>query len=329
MKNPFVKGERVSPRSLFTGVLLAAVGVLAACCVLQYWQLTERTVPAQGRLTRPAVELSVQEQLAAAGLELEDVLAAYREAEPATLSRAYSDCLQKDWQAPAYVRLYPELYVPPPEDFLFVENTVYLTFDDGPSRHTAEVLDILKAREIHATFFVVPSADGSDGEILRRIVQEGHTLGIHSATHEYQRIYSSVENFLEDFAAARNRIVRATGREPAVFRFPGGSLNAYNRAVYQEIIAEMLRRGYVYYDWNVEGGEETHSTPASVIQHTTVSGALGQTRPIILLHDGPDHPETVKALDGILDALKNRGYRFAALDPTVQPVAFAYPDRLS
>ena len=80
MKNPFVKGERVSPRSLFTGVLLAAVGVLAACCVLQYWQLTERTVPAQGRLTRPAVELSVQEQLAAAGLELEDVLAAYREA---------------------------------------------------------------------------------------------------------------------------------------------------------------------------------------------------------------------------------------------------------
>lgn len=320
------KRDRTAPWGLFTGLLLAAVIVLACCCTVQYLYLTTDTVPAQGRLLRPAIERTIPEQLAEMELDLEEIFAAYQKEDPQRLADAYHACVQRDPDMPAYVRSYPELYAVPPTESIYTRGTVYLTFDDGPSNHTAEVLDVLARHGIHATFFVVPRADGSDAELLRRIIREGHTIGVHSATHKYQEIYSSVESYLEDFNAAYERIYQATGQKPAIFRFPGGSLNSYNRMLYQEIITEMLRRGFTYYDWNVEGGEETHTTPASAIQQAAISGALKQDRPILLLHDGPEHSETVNALEGILTALEARGYQFAPLDPSVQPVTFTYPE---
>ena len=79
------------------------------------------------------------------------------------------------------------------------EGTVYLTFDDGPSDNTDAILDILAEKDVKATFFVVTQGGGTAVDRLKRIAAEGHTLGMHSFTHKYQQIYSSVEAFLEDY----------------------------------------------------------------------------------------------------------------------------------
>lgn len=255
---------------------------------------------------------------------LSDILAAYGSADRQGLIDAYNAYISRSPESPGYAGRYPELYATPPTEALYLPGTVYLTFDDGPSENTQAVLDILAENDIKATFFVVPKADGSDAELLRAIAAAGHTIGIHSGSHVYKQVYESVDSFLDDFAAAYDRIYAATGQKPEIFRFPGGSINVYNRLIFQEVIAEMTRRGFTYYDWNVEGGEKSHATTAATICNTAVAGVLKRERSIVLLHDGPGHQETVKALEPMIAALRQKNYRFARLESSVQPVSFSY-----
>ena len=100
---------------------------------------------------------------------------------------------------------------------------VYLTFDDGPSIYTDEILDILDRYHVKATFFVV-GKDGSEAEAaLQRIVEDGHTLGMHSYSHKYKELYESLDSFTEDFARIRDDIYQATGVESVYYRFPGAA----------------------------------------------------------------------------------------------------------
>ena len=115
--------------------------------------------------------------------------------------------------------------------------TVYLTFDDGPSARTPEVLKILEEYGVKATFFVVGKDTEQSKQWMRDIVAAGHTIGVHSFTHDYREIYSSVEDYLDDFAKEYALIEEVTGVPPQIFRFPGGSINAYNGHIYQEIVA--------------------------------------------------------------------------------------------
>lgn len=134
-------------------------------------------------------------------------------------------------------------------DYYFNPKTMYLTFDDGPSEeNTAAVLDILQERGIQATFFVVGENVRSHPEIARRIVEEGHTIGIHCNEHDYDTVYESVEAYLADFQEAYDAVYEVTGVEVELFRFPGGSINAYNEDIYEEIIQEMTDRGFIYFD---------------------------------------------------------------------------------
>ena len=142
-----------------------------------------------------------------------------------------------------YQELYPDLYVERNEEmFDDVPNSVYLTFDDGPSPVTKDILKVLKEKDVKATFFVVYNDSSEAAELLREIAEEGHTIGVHSTTHIYSQIYSSVEAFLSDFEMTATWIEEVTGNKPEIFRFPGGSINIYNEGIYQTIIAEMLRR---------------------------------------------------------------------------------------
>lgn len=112
-----------------------------------------------------------------------------------------------------YQELYPELYCEPerPDGWQRSENTVYLTFDDGPSANTAAILDVLAAQGVKATFFVGGSEAENASELLRRIVEEGHTIGIHTYSHQYRELYSSVESYLADFKQVYDMIYEATG----------------------------------------------------------------------------------------------------------------------
>ena len=134
---------------------------------------------------------------------------------------------------PSYQLLYPELYADIPDNIVYNDDMdyVYLTFDDGPSKYTRSILDYLEKYDIKGTFFVVPDGSEESNQRMRMIVEEGHTIGIHTATHEYNKIYESVEAYLEDFKIAYDRVYEATGVKCTLFRFPGGSINDYNTAI--------------------------------------------------------------------------------------------------
>ena len=226
-----------------------------------------------------------------------------------------------------YQKKYPNLYIE--NDFTYEtpgSKTVYLTFDDGPTELTPKVLDTLKEYDIKATFFIVYRDSDTAKALYKRMIAEGHTLAVHSTTHKYKEIYQSVDTFMDDFATTANMLEDVTGVKPEIFRFPGGSINSYNRSVYIPIIAEMTRRGYTYYDWNVGSGDTSKQKSAADIYNNVVNGVASHQESIVLMHDLASHESTLAALSQIIKTLRDSGYTFAPLTKTVRPVSFSYPD---
>lgn len=230
-------------------------------------------------------------------------------------------------EVPAYQELYPELYAQPAErNSVNTEKIVYLTFDDGPSARTEELLEILDRYDVKATFFVVNKGTEQAEQWMRDIVEAGHTLGVHSYSHDYDKIYSSVEAYLEDFNAMYNVILEATGVPPQVFRFPGGSVNAYNASTYQEIISEMVRRGFVYFDWNRQTGDAVRGdVSAKTLVKNALDGAENMRRIFMLAHDSARFANVVEAMPEIIEGYQEKGFTFGALTAEVKPVIYNYP----
>lgn len=222
-----------------------------------------------------------------------------------------------------YQLKHKELYSSILGDFVAPERTVYLTFDDGPSQRTLEILDILSEYQIKATFFVI--TENADPRILQAIAAGGHTIGIHTHSHRYREIYRSVEDFLDDFEQAYRVIRSVTGVAPQIFRFPGGSINAYNRGIYQELIGEMLRRGFLYYDWNISTMDTDPTVSARQMVEIVTGSAQGRNKLILLAHDSQTRRDTVQALPEIIRYFRAAGYKFERLSNSVEPIVFAYP----
>ncbi len=250
----------------------------------------------------------------------------YLEANP-DLVKIEVDTTHGDDTAPEYTKLYPDLYVESkPAAFREEAGTIYLTFDDGPSKRTPEVLDILKKFNVKATFFVCGGTSEEAAALMKRIVDEGHTIGIHSVSHSYKQIYADVESYLADFYETYMCVYEATGVKPEIFRFPGGSINSYNRFTYIPIIAEMTRRGFVYYDWDVSGedavkGADQTSIYSNIMNYISTDGT---DRAIVLLHDSGDKEDTVAVLSSVIGQLYAYGYKFDKLDNGVKPITFGY-----
>ena len=225
----------------------------------------------------------------------------------------------------AYESLYPDLYAELPENIVYDQDIdhVYLTFDDGPSKHTNSILYYLNAYDIKATFFVVPDGSEESNARLRAIADAGHTIGIHTATHEYNKIYASVEAYLEDFKIAYDRVYEATGIKCTLFRFPGGSVNDYNADIREELIAEMTRRGFIYFDWNVDSNDAMGATWTEMYNNVLNQTADVQ-RAVILMHDYNGGSNTVLVLEDIIKALisSKRGYKLSKLTEFVKPIQF-------
>ena len=237
-----------------------------------------------------------------------------------TLNKTASKAVQADADED-YFSLYKELYV---EKFVNVpyrddEGCIYITFDDGPSPYTEEILEILEKHDIKATFFLSPEDTENDARLIDLICEKGHTIGIHTASHVYSSIYGSVEGYLEDFDTAFRRIYDITGQKCRFFRFPAGSVNAYNRAIRNDIIDEMSRRGFVYFDWNVDSRDAVGADKAQ-IKNNVLTGLQGTKRAVILFHDGMK--TTVGVLEEIIEELENEGREFRPIDEQVRPVQF-------
>lgn len=201
------------------------------------------------------------------------------------------------------------------------ENTIYLTFDDGPSVRTGEILDILGKYNIKATFFVVKGEENYT-ELMKRASREGHAIGIHSASHKYDKIYRSVQDFIDDFSECYEYITTNTEIKPTVSRFPGGSVNKHNSQICKQLIDEISRRGFQYFDWNVDSGDGTGKLSSREIYNNVINGCKGRKRAIVIMHDAGNKKTTVEALDDIINTLINDGWQFATLDNEVKPMVF-------
>lgn len=204
-------------------------------------------------------------------------------------------------------------------EYYFHPKTMYLTFDDGPAEeNTSRVLDVLKERGIKATFFVVGENVRRHPEVAKRIVDEGHTIGIHCDSHAYDVVYESVDSYLQDFERAYETVKEVTGVEVKLFRFPGGSVNAYNGEVRGDIIEAMTERGFIYFDWNASLEDAVKkSTPEQLVANG-VETTLGRKKVVMLAHDVVYN--TGICLEDLLDRLPE--YRLEVLTEDVEPVQF-------
>lgn len=225
-----------------------------------------------------------------------------------------------------YAALYEDMYVSAPnaESMVREEGTVYLTFDDGPSQNTYAVLSYLERFGAKATFFVVPTRTDECYELMRAIVNGGHSIGVHSASHDYEKIYASTEAFLDDFYDAWTMIYEATGVKTEIFRFPGGSKNDYNELTRDDIIKEMSRRGFRYFDWNVDSRDAGGATWTDMY-NSVPDDIAGNYRSVVLMHDSEPHLTTVLVLEDILNVLTVEGYKLDKINSDTRPVQFIGP----
>ena len=201
------------------------------------------------------------------------------------------------------------------------EKVAYLTFDDGPDDvNTPAILDVLKAKGVHATFYVLGGMVEKNPEVLKRIFAEGHAIGNHSYDHDYDRLYASKESFVEEMEQTDEAIFKVIGMRPFIIRAPGGTVGMFTADFYEHL--NLL--GYVEHDWNVLTEDATPEHPSAERQICYIdrrtAGHLKDNMALILMHCNGGKEETVRALPGIIDNLRAKGYRFGVVTPiTPQP----------
>lgn len=206
--------------------------------------------------------------------------------------------------------------VPQPDVVDPGDKIIYLTFDDGPSKHTPRLLEVLEKYNVKATFFVVGEAGIG---YLDEIVAGGHAIGIHTNTHEYSEIYANEEAFFKDLNAVRQIIYERTGIWTTLMRFPGGSSNTVSRKYCEGIMTTLTQavtdQGFQYFDWNVSSGDAGGgSTTTEQVFNTVISGIQKHNVSIVLQHD--IFGFSVDAVEQIITWGLANGYQFLPLDPT-------------
>ena len=191
---------------------------------------------------------------------------------------------------------------------------IYLTFDDGPGAHTARLLDILKKYNVKATFFVT-GYDDRYNELLTREHNEGHTVGLHSYTHNYGIIYSSVNAYMEDLLKIQSKVEKYTGVQSWIVRFPGGSSNTVSRKYKAGIMSELTKKvenvGFRYFDWTILSGDAGNTKDSDKIVQNVIEGIKENKVNVVLMHD--IKPYTVDSVERIIEYGLSNGYTFAPI----------------
>ncbi len=181
---------------------------------------------------------------------------------------------------------------------------VYLTFDDGPSRYTDDILDILDMYNVKATFFVVGKEDDHSKEMMQRIVEEGHSIGMHSYSHKYSEVYQSEESFTEDFVKIQDYVYDITGVRSTIYRFPGGSSNTVSDTPMEQLTAYLESQDVTYYDWNISSGDGgSRILEVEELVDNCTRDITKHKNSVILLHDSAGKHTTVEALPAIIESI--------------------------
>lgn len=193
---------------------------------------------------------------------------------------------------------------------------IYLTFDDGPGKYTQQLLDVLNKYNAKATFFVVSTSYSGKTDVMKKIVEDGHSIGIHSATHQ-ESIYRSEETFLDDLYQMQQIIQDATGVKTTLMRFVGGSSNTTSKKYCEGIMTKLTQKvtelGFQYFDWNVDSNDAGGAKTADAVYENVISGIGSKKTAVVLQHDIKEY--SVEAVERIIQWGLANGYTFQALTP--------------
>ncbi|MCI6498210.1 MAG: polysaccharide deacetylase [Lachnospiraceae bacterium] len=195
------------------------------------------------------------------------------------------------------------------------EKIVFLTFDDGPSDLTPEYLNVLKSYGVNATFFVTYQPDYED--TYKQIINDGNVIQIHTATHDYDTVYASVESYMNDFNTAYDYVCQVTGTKPTYFRFPGGSTSSYGKSLAPEIARQMRAKGFDFVDWNVSVGDGSNKATKDSILQKVPKESEGRKHIVLLAHDSATKAETLAALPQVIEYYRDNGYTFKVIDNNI------------
>lgn len=196
--------------------------------------------------------------------------------------------------------------------------SIYLTFDDGPSKYTSGLLDILKKYDVKATFFVTDqSFTHPYNDVIKRAYNEGHAIGLHSSTHSYSYIYSSIDNYFNDLYSIQNKVKNITGYTSYLVRLPGGSSNTVSKSydngthIMSSITNKLEINGFRYFDWNVTSGDAGETTVTNKIISNVTSSLGNKSTYVVLQHDTKKY--SIDAVESIIKYGLSHGYTFRKL----------------
>ena len=198
---------------------------------------------------------------------------------------------------------------------------VYLTFDDGPGPNTEKILDILKKNDVKATFFVTGKTDDFSKQIYKRIVDEGHTLGMHSYSHVYEEIYASEKAFSQDLDKLYDYLYEVTGVHSEFYRFPGGSSVQDTSVPIEDLVKILDKKGVTYLDWNVISPD---IRDASVSRKRMINELMSDVKKydtsVVMFYDTQTQPITIKTLSSFIRKLKKNQYEILPVDANTAPI---------
>jgi len=215
------------------------------------------------------------------------------------------------------------------EDNFAVEgdvHNVYLTFNSVPGDNTNDILDVLAQYNVKATFFVVGSEEEGAAEVYQRIVNEGHTIGMHSYSNQYSLIYSSTNAFKEDYVKLSDYLYELTGTRSKYYRFPGGSGNEISNVNMAEFVHILNEEQITYYDWNVSAGDAANSYTVDDVLNNVLDGVSKYKTSVVLLHDGENKSTTVEALGSLIRSLQDQGAVILPIDENTNVIQYIKAD---
>ncbi len=196
-------------------------------------------------------------------------------------------------------------------------NEIYLTFDDGPNDLSDELLTLLDQYNAKATFFMIDGNMRRHPEAVKQMVTNGHSVGLHSVTHDRSKFYLSSQSVITEMHQTRNTLKEITGVDTLLIRTPYGSA-PYMTDEYKNAVNEY---GFLMWDWNIDSKDWYYRDSRLVSSTIAQIDAKKLTaEPLVILFH--ERRETYYQLKGLLDYLSGQQYVFKTLDQGMAPVQF-------
>lgn len=206
----------------------------------------------------------------------------------------------------------------PPLPSYAESKTIFLTFDDGPGgKVTQQVLDILREKNVKATFFLIGEQLKNQETLVKQIDSDGHSIGLHSISHNKSKLYCSNQSFLNEMLQEQNLLYQITNKKYTIIRFPFGCNNSCYHLT-ENLVDLLHQNDFKIYDWNVDTTDGANHTASP---ETYIKRAKSDKDTIFLLmHCGFMNKNSPKALPEIITYYKEKGYTFKTIDSDTEEI---------